>query len=97
LIHGPPGTGKTLWAKSLATESGMDFAIMAGGDVAPLGKDAVTELHNLFDWSKLNSKSVLSSKKGMVIFIDEADAFLRKRQSFEHISESMRNALNVFL
>lgn len=97
LIHGPPGTGKTLWAKSLATESGMDFAIMAGGDVAPLGKDAVTELHNLFDWSKLNSQSMFSSKKGMIIFIDEADAFLRKRQSFEHISESMRNALNVFL
>jgi len=24
LIHGPPGTGKTLWAKSLATQSGMD-------------------------------------------------------------------------
>lgn len=97
MIHGPPGTGKTLWAKSLATESGMDFAIMAGGDVAPLGKDAVTELHNLFDWSRLNSQSMLSKKKGMIIFIDEADAFLRKRQSFEHISESMRNALNVFL
>lgn len=97
MIHGPPGTGKTLWAKYLAEKSGMDYAIMTGGDVAPLGKDAVTELHKLFDWSKMNSKRLLSNKKGMLIFIDEADAFLRKRQSHEHISESMRNALNVFL
>jgi len=75
----------------------MDYAIMTGGDIAPLGQDAVTELHKLFDWSKVNSNRVLSKNRGMLIFIDEADAFLRKRQSYEHISETMRNALNVFL
>lgn len=75
----------------------MDYAIMTGGDIAPLGQDAVTELHKLFDWSKHNSKRWFSKNKGILIFIDEADAFLRKRQSYEHISESMRNALNVFL
>lgn len=75
----------------------MDYAIMTGGDVAPLGQDAVTELHKMFDWSKMNSKRWFSQNKGMLIFIDEADAFLRKRQSYDHISESMRNALNVFL
>lgn len=89
LLHGPPGTGKTMFAKGLAKESGMDYAIMTGGDVAPLGKDAVTEIHKLFDWAN-------SSMKGVVIFVDEADAFLRKR-STERISEDMRNALNAFL
>lgn len=32
----------------------------------------------------------------MILFIDEADAFLRKR-STEHISEDMRAMLNAFL
>lgn len=89
LLHGPPGTGKTMFAKGLARESGLHYAIMTGGDVAPLGKDAVTEIHKLFDWAN-------TTNKGVLIFIDEADAFLRKR-STETISEDLRNALNAFL
>lgn len=89
LLHGPPGTGKTLFAKGLARESGLHYAIMTGGDIAPLGKDAVSEIHKLFDWAQ-------STNKGVILFVDEADAFLRKR-STEHISEDMRNALNAFL
>jgi len=89
MLHGPPGTGKTLFAKQLALDSGMDYAILTGGDVAPLGRDAVTEMHKLFDWAS-------TSRKGTVIFIDEADAFLRKR-SAGGLSEDLRNALNAFL
>eukprot|EP00604_Paraphysomonas_vestita_P004175 CAMPEP_0174821998 /NCGR_PEP_ID=MMETSP1107-20130205/12261_1 /TAXON_ID=36770 /ORGANISM="Paraphysomonas vestita, Strain GFlagA" /LENGTH=571 /DNA_ID=CAMNT_0016039805 /DNA_START=33 /DNA_END=1745 /DNA_ORIENTATION=- len=89
LLHGPPGTGKTMFAKGLARESGLHYAIMTGGDIAPLGKDAVTEIHKLFDWSN-------STSKGVLLFVDEADAFLRKR-STEVISEDSRNALNAFL
>ena len=89
LLHGPPGTGKTMFAKGLARECGLHYAIMTGGDVAPLGKDAVTEIHKLFDWAN-------TTNKGVLIFVDEADAFLRKR-STERISEDMRNALNAFL
>ena len=89
LLHGPPGTGKTMFAKGLARESGLHYAIMTGGDIAPLGKDAVTEIHKLFDWAN-------TTRKGVLLFVDEADAFLRKR-STEHISEDSRNALNAFL
>lgn len=89
LLHGPPGTGKTMFAKGLARESGLHYAIMTGGDIAPLGKDAVTEIHKLFDWAK-------TTNKGVLLFVDEADAFLRKR-STETISEDVRNALNAFL
>eukprot|EP01039_Chlorochromonas_danica_P006414 gene6414-7071_t len=89
LLHGPPGTGKTMFAKGLARDSGLDYAIMTGGDIAPLGKDGVTEIHKIFDWAS-------TSRKGVLIFVDEADAFLRKR-STERISEDMRNALNAFL
>jgi ATPase family AAA domain-containing protein 3A/B len=52
LFHGPPGTGKTLFAKQLATKSGLDFAIMTGADIAPLGTLAVHELHKIFDWAE---------------------------------------------
>ncbi|XP_077266283.1 ATPase family AAA domain containing bor isoform X1 [Temnothorax americanus] len=89
LMHGPPGTGKTMFAKKLAEHSGMDYAIVTGGDLAPLGRDGVTAIHKVFDWA-------LTSRKGLLLFIDEADAFLRKRSS-EHISEDLRAMLNAFL
>lgn len=89
LLHGPPGTGKTLFAKGLAANSGLDYAILTGGDVAPLGKEAVTEIHKVFDWAG-------TTRKGVLLFVDEADAFLRRR-STEHMSEELRNALNAFL
>lgn len=90
LLSGPPGTGKTLFAKGLARESGLEYAIFTGGDLAPLGSSAVTELHKLFDWAS-------TSRKGLLLFIDEADAFLRTRSSATGATEDMRNALNAFL
>jgi ATPase family AAA domain-containing protein 3A/B len=82
-----------MFGRVLAYESGMDYAVMTvrrsalamggrwlslwcalthlqGGDVGPLGKDAVTELHKMFDWAR-------TSRNGLVVFIDEAEAFLR--------------------
>ena len=40
--------------------------------MGPLGPDAVTQLHKLFDWSE-------TSRRGVLLFIDEADAFLASR------------------
>lgn len=89
LFHGPPGTGKTMAAKRLARYSGLDYAVMTGGDVAPLGSNAVTKLHEMFDWAS-------TSRNGLLLFIDEADAFLAKRGSDVAGSES-RAALNALL
>lgn len=89
LFYGPPGTGKTMFAKKLAMHSEMDYAILTGGDVAPMGRDGVTAVHKLFDWAE-------TSRKGLILFVDEADAFLRKRSS-ETISEDLRSTLNAFL
>lgn len=76
-------------AKRLARSSGMDYAVMSGGDVGPLGRAAVTELHRLFDWAR-------ASPRGLLLFIDEADAFLASR-SRAGMSEDQRNALNALL
>ncbi|XP_055238162.2 ATPase family AAA domain-containing protein 3B isoform X3 [Gorilla gorilla gorilla] len=89
LLYGPPGTGKTLFAKKLALHSGMDYAIMTGGDVAPMGREGVTAMHKLFDWAN-------TSRRGLLLFMDEADAFLRKRAT-EEISKDLRATLNAFL
>ncbi|KAJ9515667.1 hypothetical protein QJQ45_002697 [Haematococcus lacustris] len=88
LFYGPPGTGKTMAAKRLARTSGLDYAIMSGGDVAPLEGKAVTQLHQAFDWAERSSK-------GLLLFIDEADAFLGRRS--DAMSEGLRGALNALL
>eukprot|EP00913_Durusdinium_trenchii_P029787 g27913.t1 len=65
MFYGPPGTGKTMVAQRFAEYSGLEYAIMSGGDVAPLEEQAVTELHKLFRW-------VHRSSRGVLLFIDEA-------------------------
>ncbi|GBG60230.1 hypothetical protein CBR_g3473 [Chara braunii] len=89
LFYGPPGTGKTMAAKHLATTSGLEYAMMTGGDVAPLGPAAVTKIHDLFDWAN-------KTRKGLLLFIDEADAFLCERNN-TRMSEAQRSALNALL
>lgn len=89
MFYGNPGTGKTLFAKKLAMQSGLEYAVMVGSDIAPLGKDAVTEMNKIFDWAE-------NQANGMILFIDEADAFLRNRSEMS-MSEDMRHAINSFL
>merc|ERR1719221_2409614 len=91
LLHGAPGTGKTLFARTLARQSGLDYAIMSGGDLGPLGHEGPNELHKLFGWAQ-------RSRRGLVLFVDEADAFFRKGRGADNaMSEDARNALSVFL
>ena len=89
LLHGLPGTGKSMVAAKIAKCTGMDYALMSGGDVGPLGTDAVTQIHDLFRWAK-------SSRKGVLLFIDEAEAFLGNRVN-SGMSEYTHNALNALL
>ena len=96
LFYGPPGTGKTMTAKIMAKESNMDFAILTGGDVAPLGGGAVTQLHSLFKWASRPVPWPMR-KKGMVLFIDEADAFLRHGRAGDKMEEDTRQVLSAFL
>lgn len=52
-------------------------------------RDGVTAIHKVFDWAS-------TSRRGLLLFLDEADAFLRKRSS-QGMSEDLRATLNAFL
>ena len=56
----------------------MDYAILTGGDVTPMGREGVSAIHKVFDWSQ-------TSRRGLLLFVDEADAFLRKRANVNEI------------
>jgi ATPase family AAA domain-containing protein 3A/B len=49
---------------------------------------ASSQLHSTFDWAE-------RSRKGLLLFIDEADAFLGRRN--DAMSEGLRGALNALL
>ena len=68
----------------------MDYAIMSGGDVGPLGDDAVNQLHSLFKWAE-------SSRRGLLVFIDESEAFLSSRNATKSDDSTLRHALNALL
>uniref|UniRef100_A0A452Q962 ATPase family AAA domain containing 3A n=1 Tax=Ursus americanus TaxID=9643 RepID=A0A452Q962_URSAM len=91
LMYGPPGTGKTLFAKKLALHSGMDYAIMTGGDVAPMGRDGVTAMHKVFDWASTSRRGPLSN------FPVAASPLIPALSLQEKISEDLRATLNAFL
>jgi ATPase family AAA domain-containing protein 3A/B len=88
LLYGPPGTGKTMIARALAHFSGMDYALTSGANFSKFAQgDDVTQLQILFDWAE-------RSEKGLILFIDEVDAFAKRRDQSE---DRWVKLLNAFL
>ena len=86
LFYGPPGTGKTMFAKKLAMHGGMDYAVMTGGDVAPMGRDGVTAMHKVFDWAQ-------TSRKGIFSIWDVSMTFKRQKNTVSMILGVTPNAI----
>lgn len=89
MLYGPPGTGKTMFAKELARRSGMEYAFMSGSSFAkfPEGQ-GIEALDELMAWA--------AKSKGLMIFIDEAETFLAKREKMDPNSQAYK-LLNNFL
>ena len=77
LLMGPPGTGKTLLAKAVSGEAEVPFFSISGSDFVEMfvGVGA-SRVRDLFDQAK---KTVKTTGKGCIIFIDEIDAVGRQR------------------
>ena len=77
LLMGPPGTGKTLMAKAVSGEADVPFFSISGSDFVEMfvGVGA-SRVRDLFDQAK---KSVKTTGRGCIIFIDEIDAVGRQR------------------
>jgi len=44
----------------------MDYAIMTGGDVAPMGRDGVTAMHRVFDWAKASRQGSVPTPVSLI-------------------------------
>lgn len=91
IFYGPPGTGKTLAAKTIANLSGMDYDIIAGSSFDQFSEEnALQELQHILTWARKARKG----KKGRIIFIDEADSLLKKRDGSDMRGTKL---VNMFL
>ena len=89
LLIGPPGCGKTLLAKTIASQTNMNFLYASGSEFIEMyvGVGA-SRVRKLFNQAK--------SMSNCLIFIDEIDAIGRKRNENSNNSER-DNTLNQLL
>lgn len=88
LLEGSPGTGKTLLAKSIASESNMNFKSIVASDFAEkyVGESS-KKVQKIFD--------DLKNKGGGILFIDEIDAIGVNREGDDN--KEYRSAMNKLL
>jgi chaperone BCS1 len=72
LLHGPPGTGKSSVIRALASEIGLDIAILDIGR-AGLGDEALRQ-------------AMATAPKGAILAIEDIDAAFRQRKKGEAVS-----------
>lgn len=90
LFHGVPGTGKTAFAKELARNSGLDYALTSGSEFAKIKNlnDANNELRKLLNWAKRS--------KGLIVFIDEAESMFANKR-LPTTPKQTQDFINTFL
>lgn len=55
--------------------SGLHYAIVTGGDVAPLGRDGPSAIHKLFDWANTSRRgyTIIKFKKKLISVLGRED------------------------
>ena len=81
LLHGPPGCGKTTLAHAIAREAGVPFFSIAAPEiVAGVSGESEQKIRQLF--------TAASDAAPSIIFIDEIDAIVPKREGAQRQMES---------
>ena len=81
LLHGPPGCGKTTLAHAIAREAGVPFFSIAAPEiVAGVSGESEAKIRQLF--------AAASAAAPSIVFIDEVDAIVPKRESAGRQMES---------
>ncbi|KAF3680423.1 Katanin p60 ATPase-containing subunit [Capsicum annuum] len=89
LLFGPPGTGKTMLAKAVATEAGASFNNISMSSICSKWSGEVEKcIKAVF--------SLASKIAPSVIFVDEVDSMLGRRENPEE-HEAMRRLKNEFM
>ena len=90
LLVGPPGTGKTLLAKAVAGEANVPFFSMSGSEFVEMfvGMGA-SKVRDLFRQAK--------EKAPCIVFIDEIDAIVKKRDGQLSTNDEREQTLNQLL